>query len=923
MFREQPDAPDWYNQPHQPIMKAGSVMKSLCRLVACSLPVLFANLPGLAAAPEPRDFFETKIRPVLVKNCYGCHAGSHMGGLDLTSRQALLKGGNSGPAVVPGNPEGSLLVQAIAYTHPKLKMPMGQPKLPAAEIADLSAWIKDGAIWPDGGAPVQPSAKSAAYSITADQRAFWAFQPVGKPPVPAVTRQGWAQSPIDQFVLAAMESRGVEPVKTADKRTLIRRAYYDLTGLPPAEEDVEAFLKDSSPDAFAKVVDRLLASTRYGERWARYWLDIARYSDDQLETEMEVPVPNAFRYRDWVIQAFNEDLPYDVFVKAQIAGDLADPAKESKLAPGLGFYALSPDSPDDRVDVTSRAFLGLTAGCAQCHNHKFDPIPTKDYYSLLGVFTSTKKSELELAPKEVVEAYKVRQKAVDDKQTQIRDYLRAQADQLAELLAGETAQYVRAARKVLAPGKPVAEESSLNREVLERWVKYLEHTPKDHPYLNDWNDEAKFDPDKFQEQVLDVLKERKSVDQTNTIRRAEAKKAGPKVQPELVALKPSSYYLWRDLFFNDFYGNQFKQEDDGLLYFGPNRGYYSSDGTVEHFLSGIWKSHLNTLREELAKLKSELPAQYAFAQIIKDVDQPKDEKVRIAGSADNLGEEAPRHFLSILCSGEPAPYQKGSGRLELANDIASAKNPLTARVIVNRIWQYHFGAGIVRTPSDFGVMGDRPSNPALLDYLAAHFMEEGWSIKKLHREIMLSAVYALSSETSAKDFAIDPENRLLWRANMRRLDAESLRDSLLAVSGELDLSAGGPPQWLDDEKNHRRTVYGFVSRWKPDRALTIFDFPNPNATSEKRNVTITPPQQLFFMNSEFMAARAQALADRVAGDPKDDASARVAHAYHIIFQREPAPTELRLAVDYLKGDAKRWPSYVRALLNSNEFLFVN
>jgi hypothetical protein len=538
---------------------------------------------------------------------------------------------------VPGNPEESLLIQTITYTHARLKMPMGQPKLGTEEIANLSTWIKEGAVWPDSPAPTKAPA-FAAYVIKPEQRAFWAFQPIGKSAPPEVTQQAWVRSPIDQFVLAAMEKRGIAPVKAADKRTLIRRAYYDLTGLPPSFEEVEAFLKDSSPDAFAKVVDHLLGSPRYGERWGRYWLDLARYSDDQLETEMEVPYPNAFRYRDWVIQAFNEDMPYDLFVKAQIAGDLLDPAKASKLAPGLGLYALSPDATDDRVDVTTRTFLGLTAGCAQCHNHKFDPIPTADYYALLGVFSSSKKSELELAPEAVVKEYKLRQKAVDDKQGEIRDFLRAQADQLSNVLAGETAEYVRAARKVLAPGKPaseradlkqIADQSNLDREVLERWVKYLEHTPKDHPYLNGWNDDGKFDPGKFQAQVLDVLKERKSVDDTNVIRRAEAKKAGPKVQPDLVALKPASYYLWRDLFFNDFYGNQFKQEDDGLLYFGPNRGYYSSDGTVERFIDGIWKAHLDKLRTELAKLKSELPPPYPFAQIIKDIDHPKNERIRI------------------------------------------------------------------------------------------------------------------------------------------------------------------------------------------------------------------------------------------------------------------------------------------------------
>src|SRR5262245_36502219 len=417
-----------------------------------SLGLLFSIATvGLAAEVTPREFFEMRVRPVLTRTCLTCHAATRMGGLDMTSRDGLLKGGNSGPAVVPGEPEHSLLIQAVSYTHKRLKMPLQQPRLSDQEVADLSAWVKAGAIWPES--PAASSSPSPEYRITPEQRAFWAFQPVRKSAPPEVKNRAWVESPIDQFLLAKMEATGVVPVKPADKRTLIRRAYFDLIGLPPTAEEAQAFVNDQSASAFEKVVDRLLASPHYGERWGRYWLDIARYSDDRLDSEVDAPYANAFRYRDWVIQALNDDMPYDVFVKAQIAGDLLDPGKTKQYAPGLGFYALSPDteSQEDRVDATGRAFLGLTTGCAQCHNHKFDPIPTKDYYSLLGVFRSTRKAELRFVPEDVVTHYKEKEKTVEEKKAQIRDFLYSQAIQLQEFSPrrrlGTCAQLVSRSRR--------------------------------------------------------------------------------------------------------------------------------------------------------------------------------------------------------------------------------------------------------------------------------------------------------------------------------------------------------------------------------------------------------------------------------------------------------------------------------------------
>src|SRR5262245_15288757 len=410
-----------------------------------------AATAGLAAEPSSSEFFETRVRPVLARTCLTCHAAARMGGLDLTSRDGLLKGGDSGPAVAPGEPEKSLLIQAVSYTHQRLRMPLQQPRLSDQEVADLSAWVRAGAMWPESSAA--PAPKNPEYRITPEQRAFWAFQPVRNSAPPEVKNHAWVQSPIDRFLLAKMEAKGVVPLKPADRRTLIHRAYFDLIGLPPTAGEVQAFVGDRSAGAFEKVVDRLLASPHYGERWGRYWLDIARYSDDRLDSEVDAPYANAFRYRDWVIQAFNEDMPYDIFVKAQIGGDLLDPAKKNQYAPGLGFYALSPDteSQEDRVDATGRAFLGLTTGCAQCHNHKFDPIPTKDYYSLLGVFKSTKKAELRFVPEEVVTQYKEKEKTVEEKKAQIRDFLYSQAIQLQEFSPrrrlGTCAQLVSRSRR--------------------------------------------------------------------------------------------------------------------------------------------------------------------------------------------------------------------------------------------------------------------------------------------------------------------------------------------------------------------------------------------------------------------------------------------------------------------------------------------
>jgi cytochrome c553 len=713
-------------------------------LTACT------GVPAQAAdvRPDPAqvEFFEKQVRPLLVKSCHQCHGpDKKKGGLRLDSRAALLAGGDSGPAVVPGQPDKSRLVQAVRYSGDDLRMPP-KGKLSDDQVAVLAAWVKMGAPWPEASTAVRPAAPASSFKVTAKDRAYWAFQPVKEAPLPPVQDSAWAQAPIDRFLLAALEKKGLRPAPAADRRTLLRRVTFDLIGLPPTPREIDAFLADDSPTAFARVVDRLLASPHYGERWSRHWLDVARYGEDQAHSFQPRKYPDGFRYRDWVVRAFNTDLPYDRFVLEQIAGDLLDgPDRVGRLA-ATGFFAVGPvyygrataDELDDRVDTLARGFLGLTVACARCHDHKFDPIPTRDYYSLAGVFASTGYQEHVLTP----------QGDIDDKAVQL---------------------------------------------------------------------------------PTDLMKGKKQ----------------PPRKPAVHALKEGA---------------------------------------------------------------------------------PVNLKVHVRGNPATLGEEAPRRFLAVLAGDDPPPFRQGSGRLELARAIASQDNPLTARVLVNRVWAHHFGRGIVATPSNFGSLGERPTHPELLDYLAARFVAGGWSIKALHREILLSAAYQMSSRHDSKSGKIDPDNRLLWRMNRHRLEVEPWRDALLAVAGNLDRTLGGPPRDLSAVDNNRRTLYAAVSRHNLDPVLRLFDFPDPNLTSGQRAETIVPLQQLFVLNSDFMMQQAQGLAARVSTG-EGSGEERIGRAFLLAYGRPARQREVQLGVKFLAGvgnaSASAWEQYAQVLLSANEFAFVD
>ena len=883
---------------------------AVCLLVACAT---------LCAAPSSDELFETRVRPLLAAKCFACHADAKMGGLRLDSRAAMLTGGGRGPAIVAGDPGASLLMQAVRRADKDLAMPPTEPLAPEA-VETLEQWIAGGASWPEA----QKVSEAPPGGIAPEARQFWSFQPIADPAPPIVKNAADAKTALDRFLQARIEAEALELAPAADRRTLIRRVTLDLHGLPPTPEEVAAFVEDKSLDAWEKVVDRLLASPRYGERWARFWFDLARYGDGQSSAQADTPLANAWRYRDWVIDAFNENMPYDRFVKAQLAADLLEGEDCDKLMPGLGFHAIR-DRDDDRVDVTSRVFLGLTVGCAQCHDHKFDPILQSDYYSMQGVFSSSEPFQAPLASKERVKAYTAAQALVAAKKRTLDDFLEAESNQLVDAMIEQTDDYLEAAWAVrhgdIAPAA-AAESHSLDAETLDRWIAYLDSPELDHEFLDDWRAmwrEGAADAQQVsaaaaavEAQLLAIHEEKRGIDDRNYVKLGG--KAGVNDQKVLLKtnlefIDPVKWYLWRDVAYKAF-------TRAGISY--PEGVYYYGGESLARFLSPVQSQRAERLRAEVAELKKAVPEAYPFLHAYKEADEPKDLRIAIRGDTSNLGEIAPRRFLTVLSPENPPRFEQGSGRLELAEEIASKNNPLTARVMANRIWQRHFVRGIVESPSNFGQLGERPSHPKLLDWLATRFMESGWSVKQMDRLIVISAAYQRSSQRVAANEQIDPGNRWLWRMNLvERMDGEVLRDSLLAVSGRLDLSDGGPGKPLTD-KFVRRAVYGKVDRTSPDRTLTLFDFPDPKSHAAERSLTVGPLQRLWFMNSAFMMEQAAALAKRV--EPAGGLEARVATAYELLYSRPPSEAEVAVAREFLDNGA--WPAYAQMLLASSEFFTI-
>ena len=896
--------------------------------------------------PTLVEFFEAKVRPVLEAHCINCHGPTKQkAGLRLDSREALMRGGDSGPTVEPGRPEVSRLIEAVNHSADLQMPPKG--KLKGAEVEALAKWVRDGALWPEATAEPRPATAAGPGVVTPEARAFWAFRPVERPPLPAVKDESWPKGAIDRFVLEPLEAKGLHPVAPADRRALIRRVTFDLIGLPPTPEEVDAFVADGAPEAFAKVVDRLLASPHYGERWGRHWLDVARYGEDQAHTFEARLYPHGYKYRDWVTKALNDDLPYDQFLIDQIAGDLVDvdkPGKDDRLA-ALGFFALGPvyyggavyDELDDRVDTLTRGTLGLTVACARCHDHKFDPIPTSDYYALAGIFSSTAYKEYPAAPPETVAAYDKGQAALKAKTAEVAAFLKGESARwTASAAANDSGKYVFGAWTLMnqRKAKPdlltaeVAKAEGLETRFLDRWVTYLEPKADDkRPHLSRWRrlvagqdpkadlsgDEgarrqARQVADAFGDYLRTTLALRDALEAQKIAALANAAEGSPPAPP--VFAGPDADAVRE-------------------LTSGDDAPFVLAKDQVEAHLAAGPKDALKAKRAELETLKKDAPPMYAVVHSLAEGKGPASMKVFLRGNPATPGPEAPRRFLTVLePEGTPPFATPGSGRLELAKAIASPSNPLTARVMVNRVWEHHFGRGIVATPSNFGRMGEPPSHPKLLDYLASRFVSGGWSLKGLHREILLSATYQLAASDDASASAVDPANVLLWRANRRRLEVEPWRDAMLSVSGELDPAVGGPSADLAQATNRRRTYYAKVSRHSLDGLLRLFDFPDPNITADKRAVTAVPLQQLFVLNSEFMGRQAKALAKKLAAAPGDEAE-KIRRAFPLLYARLATDPEVAMAVDFLKscdgpqGSLSPWEQYAQVLLSANEFLFVD
>ena len=901
---------------------------------------IFIGFIGPITAAEPSradlDFFESRIRPILVNNCYKCHSQLSeklKGGLRVDTQADLLKGGNTGPVIVPGHPESSLLIKAVRYRDEDLKMPPNDKKLTDAQIADLEQWVKMGA--PDsrtGGA-----AKINLYEIDkANAAKHWAFLPIFPPREPKVDdAQHWAKTPVDHYILSHLRSEGLTPSPMADKVTLIRRASFDLTGLPPTLKEVDDFVADNSENAFSNVVARLLASPRYGERWGRGWLDVARYADTKgTAGNAEPRYLNSFTYRDYVIKAFNDDLPYDRFLLEQIAADKLPGENKSALA-ALGFLTLgnrfnnnSDDIIDDRIDVICKATLALTVNCARCHDHKFDPIPTQDYYSLHGVLNSCYEPPdgLPIQSPEDNKLYPKFKKELETRETELRNFRQQTRAEIKLDLISKSGQYLLALAEFHDPTNKFPKERifashNLNRRWAGGWEASLEPGRQAHARIfAPWTELAALNEFEFPAKVAEVAAKYRATSVASPVNPLVAQLLSPppaslsKLAARYATLFMDVEKRWQTLVaeqtrnknseptaFPDLNLEELRQ----LFYDSRSSLFVDEQLVTDTFnRSDKIRGKNQALEKAINDLKATHPGAPLRATVLVDKDDPRDSPVYLRGNPGSRGPSAPRRFLAILSGDDRPSFRDGSGRLELARAIASEDNPLTARVMVNRIWLGHFGEGLVRTPNDFGMRSEDPSHPELLDYLAWVFMEQGWSIKKMHQLIMLSSVYQQSSEDNPQYAVRDPNNCWLWRMNRRRLDFEAFRDTILAVGGKLDLTMGGRPVKLDATPySERRTVYGLVDRSNLPTMYRAFDFANPDLSTGKRDLTTVPQQALFLMNSPLVVEQAMNLVRRPDFTAQANTQERVRLLYRLIYQRYPNRAELRLALTYLQAES--------------------
>ncbi len=946
------------------------------RISTLAVFVVLTNPLGVRAdEPVNVEFFEKKVWPILVANCLTCHGKEKQKGeLRLDTKAGFTKGGESGPLVVPGDPAKSRLVKAIEYQDIALRMPK-KGKLPDEDIATLTAWVKGGAPWPDDNTA---GTSTEMFDPHVRAKVQWSFQPIKRPAVPTINnQQSTIRNPIDAFLLAKLSDNGLSFAPLADKRTLLRRVYFDLTGSPPTPEEIAAFLKDDSPDAYEKVVDRLLASSAYGERWGRHWLDLVRYAETYGH-EFDFEIPDAWRYRDYVIRAFNADVPFDQFLTEHIAGDLVpnprrgkDGTNESLLATGFWWLGESTHSPvdsradhanriDNQIDVFGKAVLGLTLACARCHDHKFDPIATKDYYSLFSVLASSRYNLTDIA---------------DPAPTaKILDELKVLRAELAKVLARPDREFAAAPPSEWRSKSTAFEKFDAGWR--SRWdASGLAFRPEAGAGFPNSGSEAR--------KLAGALRSPTfTIDKPFLAIRVAGREARARVVLNGLQLIQAPIYgglahgvnhgdelRWMVFDLQMWKGQRAYLEllDDGPGYIAISEAWFADNPPPNEPAAKVWLPELPTTdKPEAKKLIDRIRELEAKIPDARRAPTMRDgtgitEHVFVRGDHKIAGVEAPRAFLEAF--DKPAFAGTGSGRLELAKAVTDPANPLVARVIVNRLWKHHFGEGIVRSPDDFGKQGQPPTHPELLDWLASELVSptpptavgglsrgQPWSLKRMHRLMLLSTAYRQSSratpEEAAKAVTADPQNKLLHQQNVCRLEAEAIRDSILVVSGRIDRTMEGPgtlpylteyqvgrgkPPSGPLDGNGRRSVYLAVRRNFLNPMFTAFDYPTPFTCIGRRTVSNVPAQALVMLNNPFVLQQAELWAKRVLAMPNQTAEGRVAAMYEAAFGRPPTKTELSAALEFLAEQAKEygkpdhlkaWADLAHVLFNTKEFIFV-
>jgi hypothetical protein len=829
----------------------------------CLFGLVLAGSIATPALAQDATFFETKIRPVLAENCYRCHSATMAapkGGVILDTKEGLRA------QLVPGKPDQSRIIEVLSYEDPVVQMPP-PGKLTDAILADIKQWIATGAADPRDATPAAVAAASPQYKGMSleDGRKWWAFQPVAVQAAPKLAK-GTVSNKIDNFVLAKLAENKLTASPRADKRTLVTRAYVDLVGYKPTFQEVQAFVSDKAPNAYGKLIDRLMASPQYGERWGRHWMDVVRYAEDNPTSEAtNPPYPYAWRYRDWIVEAMNADVPYNRFVKLQLAADLMPDAKRDDLR-ALGYLGAAPhyhhdlrlsgdvvggfltDDWDERIDAVSRGLLGVSIGCARCHDHKFDPFTQKDYYALMGVFASTARAERPLFP-------------VDAKAEQRYMQLQRQLFDMAysvNLVANEGSTFTNPSEKASKWQAAVQDLKAQANAALAAYPQLIASLEKF------WMPQRRGGAAPPPPAPVKV-----------------AVAGGRGVIPPATAAKPAAAPA-------------------------PAGRGNRNPGSTDPFANAVF---------DAAQYVDSSDLSYTF--ITYKPGEAREMPVLKAGNYASPGAMVPRGFPAVLAKGD-VTFKQGSGRRELAERIFTDSQGLAARVIVNRVWGWHFGRGLVNTPSDFGSQGEKASHPELLDDLAARFIAHKWSLKWLNREIMMSATYQQASRPRADGLAADEANALLWRQNPQRLDSEAYRDTLVRAAGLLDTKIGGPPGDQDDPSYYRRAVYGRVSRARFSQMQAAFDFPSPVQTAPNRDITTSTLQQIYLMNSPFVqnlaAAAVKASAAKAGGKPQ-----QVAALYRQVLARNPTPDETHVALAYLeKGTLDR---YAQILLMTNEEIF--